>query len=109
MDVKQDVERTQLQGALALDQGLFDSPLAHQEVRIPVVRVGVVGIQLEGSLEPSLSRRPIPIVEKCNVSQRRVGLAERVINRERALRRLLRLGHGFSRSYSAQREDERRV
>src|SRR5437773_2123535 len=71
--------------------------------------VSVVGIQLEGSPEPSLSFSPIPIVEKCNVSQRCVGLADRTINRERLLSRLLRLRHGFSRICHAQRENERRV
>src|SRR5437870_11884559 len=30
MDVKEDVEWTQFQGALALDQGFFDPPLRHQ-------------------------------------------------------------------------------
>src|SRR6266446_3764240 len=55
----------------------------------------VVWIQGDAFLELLLSSGPIPFIERFDMTERRVCLRQRAINRQRLFSSLLRLGKGF--------------
>src|SRR5690349_15153263 len=57
---------------------------------------GIVRVFLDSLLEGLISARPIPVVIGFDHRQRGVGLGQRVVNRERFLRRIFRLRESFA-------------
>ena len=98
MGVQDGVERVQLQRAPALDERFTGAPGGDQEMGIPVMRVGQVRVELEGSLELRLRARKVPIVGQLDEAQRVVRIGQPVVDRQRPGGRGLRPAEGLDRS-----------
>ena len=64
---------------------------------VPVMRECIVWIKLDCLFELLLGARPVPIVKRCDVSQRGLSFSERVVYFQRLRRRRLRPRHCFAR------------
>ena len=88
------IERLQGNRALGLLNGLIIASELRQQKGIPVERAGVVGIQLESAPELPLCRFPLEFILQ-HSRQHRMGLAQRIVESQRFLRRRPSFRHGF--------------
>src|SRR5882672_11777589 len=80
MAANDQVQRFQLERALALGQRLIGPSERNEAVRVPVMRGRVLGIQLEGTPELLLGGRQVPVIKKMNLGQGVVRFRQRAVD-----------------------------
>ena len=66
--IDKQVERIEFDNAQAVFQRLFHPSLGGQQVRVPVVSVGVIGIQINGPLKRGLGAAPVPLIVEMTIA-----------------------------------------
>jgi hypothetical protein len=72
MHIDDQVERIQLENPAAFGKCFLDATGGNQQVRVPVMRMGVIGIQPERVGELLLGRDEIPVIMQIRVPETRV-------------------------------------
>src|SRR2546425_11497804 len=80
MAANDQVQRLELERALALGQRLLRASENNKGVRVPVMRGRIVGIQLEGAPELLLGGRQVPVIKKMNHRQGAVRFRQRAVD-----------------------------
>ena len=101
MAANDQVQRLQLERALALGQRLLRASEHNKGVRVPVMRGRIVGIQLEGAPELLLGGRQVPVIKKMNHRQGAVRFRQRAVDLQRLEGGGLRFRHGLPRRQPA--------
>ena len=81
------VERAQLHGPAGVLQRLVGPAEGGEQVGVPVVGLGAVGVDGERAPEGRVGARPVPVVEEADHAERGVGDGEGAVERERPHRR----------------------
>src|SRR5207244_12587671 len=92
------VRRLAVVSARGLGKRLVQSTVRPQAVRVETVGIGKGGIQLDGPPKFALRRWPVPVVKAQLIAERRVGLGERGLERERLEGSGSRFRHAFGRT-----------